>query len=218
MKVIAFGTGRSATLSTWQLFQRLGLRAVHQPNIPVGGHRPDLARAREIITDWGRDYDAVSSGGNLPWLLGIIRDVYPQCKLVWLLRSVVQTVRSMVGPMPTFGDLPQWNKALGIHPKATTRFEQAVSFWVACNAMAETEFAKIPARLWRVVRVDDYAAEVPLLCRWLGYDPIPAPWENQLQELGIPQWSDEQWEHIMEHAGPHMNRWFPDWRERYGLI
>lgn len=164
-------------------------------------------------------------------LVGMLAELLPSCRVLWLIRDGREVVASTFargwygaefqsGVWGRYrlrgdrcGDVPsdQW--------VAMTPFEKNCWYWAYVNRVIERQLQDVASDRWRRLRLGDLGAEVPALLEFIGVEPVPirVPHANPSTNAVVPHeaWDPERKEAFERQCGDLMDRWYPEWRERW---
>lgn len=248
------GTGRCGTLSLANtLLEQTACVCLHEPEPTLieeapayryGDFRDDelVALLRATRSPMLNHKPYGESNQNLSLVIPGLEQAFPGSKYVWLIRSGLDVVASLVGRGEYSGGLigrsyedctplqQRWidgrirgDRCGDVSQEqwgAMTAFERCCWYWSYVNRVIEQDLqahgGKDRARLVTLEALPD---QVDQLVDWLGLKPYSAVQmrrENRASyELhGCDSWFPTEWNAFERWCGPLMDRVYPDWRKR----
>jgi hypothetical protein len=164
-------------------------------------------------------------------LVGILAELLPSARFLWLIRDGQAVVASTVArgwygaefQSGAWGENRLQGDACGdVTPDAwasLSPFERNCWYWSYVNRVIEQQLAPMPAERWRRVFLEDLDAAVPDMFEFIGVTPLAVrpPHENRSRRtVSRPRdWSSDERGAFERLCGGLMDRWYGDWRERW---
>lgn len=162
-------------------------------------------------------------------LVGILAELLPTARFLWLVRDGRAVVASTVARGWYGGEYRSglWglNRLRGdacgdVTPDVwatLSPFERNCWYWSYVNRAIERQLASLPGERWRRVRLEDLDAAAPGVFEFLGLEPLAVrpPHENRSKwTVSRPRdWSSDERASFERICGDLMDRWYGEWRE-----